>query len=210
MAAPLAREGAVDAVVRFSNLQATTDRNDEAHVPHGMAIKLVSRAGHAGLDLVTIDITRFTTSTREDFLGLMRRLSRRRWRRWLPVGLFVLGGRSTVPAIACLRVRTLTSYTDRTYHGLNTFYWTLDGPGRPGALPDPATARAGAEAVTIVAHPPGRRAAGSVAATPRHCARRALPRRAGRRVRPAGVPTERRDAALAPFEPGRSSSARWC
>ena len=126
------REGR--AVARFSNFSGEVTRDDRRRAPHGFAVRL--EADGAGyVDLVLVDIARFPTATREDFVTLTRIFRLGRLRQVVDIGRMVFSGRSSLRAVfGFFRASRATSYVTRTYHGLNSFYWSRK-QGREPDLP---------------------------------------------------------------------------
>jgi catalase len=116
------RKGRV--VARFSNFGGQRERDDARRGPHGLALRLEGEGGdHESMDLVMVDIDRFPTATREDFVSFTRAFALRGFRRLHAMAWLILTGRTTVLAQWALINTRTTSYTVRTYQGLNTFYW---------------------------------------------------------------------------------------
>jgi catalase len=117
-------------VARLSNFSGEVDRDDAKRSPHGLAMRL--EGGDLGtIDLVLVDIKRFPTASRDDFVALARTFRSRGVRRLVGVGRMIFSGRSSLLAVFDFVGSRPTSYAERTYHGLNAFYWQLgaaDGP----------------------------------------------------------------------------------
>jgi len=111
-------------VARFSNFGGELQRDDRRRAPHGLALRLESdQARHESIDLVLVDIDRFPTATREDFVSFTQAFAQRGLRRLSRMAWLILTGRSSVLALWALINTKTSSYATRTYQGLNTFYW---------------------------------------------------------------------------------------
>ena len=113
------------AVARFSNFSGEIVRDDRKRAPHGLAIRLEGGDGGT-IDLVLVDIQRFPSATREDFVALTRAFADRGLPRVSALAWLVFTGRTSIAALRGMRQRSNVSYTQRTYFGLNTFHWRLD------------------------------------------------------------------------------------
>ena len=136
------------AVARFSNFSGEIIRDDGKRAPHGLALRL--EGGVAGtMDLVLVDITRFPSANREDFVSLTQAFAHRGFARAHRLAWLMFTGRTSFTALRGMRQRPNTSYTQRVYFGLNTFNWRLDNgdnvaldPVRYLATPRPGGGRA--------------------------------------------------------------------
>ncbi len=131
----------LEATARFSNFSGAIARNDAARNPHGFALRLQERdQPWPAFDAVCVDVDRFVVSNREDFFGFAALLPatwpdpggarhRPSVLRWF---VFLLFQRTTIRALLSLWLNKIrSSYLDRTYHGLNTFHWSIEGRDRP-------------------------------------------------------------------------------
>jgi catalase len=90
--------------------------------------------------MVLVDISRFPVSTKEDFVTFTNCARARGIRRAGGFANLILSARMPIPAtLGFVLRRRVSSYAERTYHGLNAFYCTLDGhkvPVRYRVTPD--------------------------------------------------------------------------
>jgi catalase len=113
-------------IARFSNFKGEPARDDGNRTPHGLAVRLDGGATGT-LDLVLVDIRRFPTATREDFVSMTRAFGTKGLARAWQVSRMIFGGRSSLIAFGGFVFGSRpTSYVTRTYHGLNAFYWALE------------------------------------------------------------------------------------
>jgi catalase len=111
-------------VARFSNFSGEVDRDDGRRTPHGLAMRL--EGGDRGtIDLVLVDIKRFPTASRDDFVSFSNYFRQRGLQQWVGVLRMIFSGRSSLLAVAGFLRPRPRSYAVRTYHGLNAFYWQL-------------------------------------------------------------------------------------
>ena len=119
---PLLDDRPLSAVARFSNFIGDGERDDRKRQVHGLAVR-VSSANDSSIDMVLVDMPRFMASNTDDFLALVRSFHHHGLRRYLTIAFLFAVGRTTLPALWATRGSRPASYAQRTYHGLNTFWW---------------------------------------------------------------------------------------
>ena len=160
-----------EVIARFSNFPGLVARADQRHTTHGLALTLTAPPpvageevdpccrweGAAGFTMVLVDIRRFPVETRDDFVTFAQLLGVRGWRKYPGFAWLIITGRTTLHALlGTFRFLRVYSYAERTYYGLNSFWWTplpdgsdkipiryLATPVKPGVaptIPPPAVA----------------------------------------------------------------------
>ncbi len=143
--APIFQPGRWKAYVRFSNSDSRTTRQDSQPDVHGMTVRITVPATEqktssrdVAVDFVSIDIDRFIAADMDSFVAVTRAitqlqtpgrhlLERLTGLGWLIVHTAV--GRTS--PVALRQTSRPQRYTDQTYHGVHTFWWSKDGVRRP-------------------------------------------------------------------------------